>query len=103
MAMTLTTSYAYPWALLMTGGASPGQRPRTQLAWITEAVAKQGDIVGYRVVPFRGGSRPTLRARLVEPSAIVKTWRGRPREDQLNKARLALAPTRDWRLDERGA
>lgn len=44
------------------------------------------EVVEYRVVPFRSGVRPTLRARIVEPSADVKTWRGRPREDQLKRA-----------------
>ena len=94
----LTTSYPYPWALLKTGGAAPGQRPRTQLAWIVQAVAEHGDIVGYRVLPFRAGVRPTKRPRLVGPGAIVKTWRNRPQDATIEKARLALAPATDWRM-----
>lgn len=97
--MQMTTNYSHPWALLKTGGAAPGQRPRTQLAWIVEAVADEGVIVGYRVVPFRADTRPTKRPRLVKPDAIAKTWRSRPQDTTLRKARKALAPIRDWRLD----
>lgn len=95
----LTTNYAYPWALLKTGGAAPGQRPRTQLAWITEAVAEHGEIVGYRVVPSRAGMRPTKRTRLVAPDAITKTWRNRPQDSTIQKARRALAPNARLALD----
>ena len=99
----LTTSYAYPWALLKTGGAAPGQRPRTQLAWIVQAVAEQGNIVGYRALLFRAGVRPTKRARLVAPDAIVRTWRSRPQDATLEKARKSLAPINDWRLESAAA
>ena len=97
--LSLSTCWATPWALLMTGGQVPGQRPRTQLAWIVAPVfGNDQAIVGYRVVPFRGDNRPILRPRFAEAGAILGTWRHRPSEAALRRARAALKPVVDaWR------
>ena len=91
----LTTSYAYPWALIHRGGAVPGQRPRCVLAFITEAVAVDGVIRGFKGVPHLGDCRPTKRARFIAIAEVVKTWRARPTAAALRRARSAIAKTQD--------
>ena len=72
----LTTSYPYPWALVFHNGQVEGQRPRTVLAFIHEAVAVDGKIVGYRVTKFPG-DRPTKRPSRIRPEMLAHEFRVR--------------------------
>lgn len=80
------TNYAYPWALVLWGGASPGKRPSTKLAWLTE----------YRVtVPnapphFVGHTLGAKTLRTFAESDIVKTWRHRPTATAVKRAKAKL-------------
>jgi hypothetical protein len=91
MSIKLKTSYAYPWALVTRNGQSPGKRPNTRMAFITEAIAEQGHIVSYKA--FIGNddlAAWTRHPRDVEPDAIVKAWRVAPSKKEIRKAKARL-------------
>lgn len=92
-ALVLKTCYYAPWALIRSGAVTPGRRPGTQLAWITEAIAEHGEIVAYKVVPHLGDERPTKRARTIPCDSVVRVWRTRPHPKTLAKVRAGMRPT----------
>lgn len=70
------TSIRNAWALIKRGGATPGHRPRTLMAWLVEAVVRDGKVVEYRA--YLMGNNMTTRnkhPRSVLPAAIIAQWR----------------------------
>lgn len=95
MTRRLTTCYAYPWALITWNGRTPGHAPSTRLAFITETIARQGEVVGYRVYhqPSDGRietDRWTSTLRTVDCDRIVRTWRHPPSSQAIRQAKLRL-------------
>ncbi len=88
------TNYPAPFALVLRGGVEPGKRPMTRMAFITEAIARHGLIVGFRgLIGSNTLTGWTRHPRPIEPEAIVRTWRSRPSAAAIRKARLKLPKT----------
>jgi len=86
----LKTSVASPWALILSGGAVAGQRPRTTLAWIVQAFEEGGRVVAYQIVPHEGNGQPAQRSRRIAADGVIKTWRNRPKSVTLRRSREKL-------------
>jgi len=101
-AKKLTTSYAYPWVLVFHNGHVEGQRPRTILGFVHEAVAEDGKIVAFRVTKFPGDN-PTKRQSRIEPETVAHEFRvrrfERPDRDSIENARALVA--KRWKQRER--
>ena len=82
-----TTSYPYPWALVIWNGQSAGKRPCTKMAFLKEAVAVDGHITHYR--GFVLGAKTVRR---FQPDAILKTWRREPSDAAIKRAKRGLKP-----------
>jgi hypothetical protein len=73
------TAAAAPWALVRYGGRPPQHRPSTRLAWIVQAVAHDGQIVGYEAYTYHASQDTWSQApRRVAPEDLLATWRSRP-------------------------
>ena len=87
------TAYSEPWALVLYGGADPTKRPSTRLAWITEAIAIRGHIVGYRAYTWSQSAHGwTKKVRRFEESEILYSWRSKPTEHDIQRIRKRLKP-----------
>lgn len=65
------TCWARPYALVKWGAG-------TRLAFINGAVAKSGEIVGFRGFYCDKGWKPTTNVRPIEPDSVIAEWRSRP-------------------------
>lgn len=88
-----TTSVAYPWALVLWGGSTPGARPSTRLAFLQKAVADgQGVILHYKGITCSGAwpNRWNKTSLKFENSDIIKCWRYRPTTQQIRRCKKQL-------------
>jgi len=87
----LTTSYAYPWALVRRAGDTIGKRPSTRMAFITKANAEAGKIVSFTGYVMNndmtGWTKHPVR---IGTGDIVKEWRRQPSVADIQKIKRRM-------------
>lgn len=86
---TVLRGWGSPYALVLRGGRTPGQRPRTSLAYIVFATSKDGGkTLTMRALIRRGDgwSRP----RPLDVQDVVRYWRNAPASGTVAKLRAGL-------------
>lgn len=94
MTVRLVTSYAAPYALVTRNGVSPGKRPNTKLAFLTEAVAEKGQIIGFRgrIATDAAMSDWSGTIRPIDAEEVITTWRSKPSLAAIERERRKLKP-----------
>lgn len=91
--MTLTSSYAYPYALVARNGVSPGKRPNTKMAFITKAIAEKGQIIGYKGhIAESDEMRGWTGVRSIDVDDVIAMWRSRPALTTIQREKKKLKP-----------
>lgn len=87
---TVLRGWGSPYALVLRGGATPGQRPRTALAYIVYATSKDGGKSLIMRALIRRGDGWT-KARPVDVQDVVRYWRNAPAPGTVARLRNGLS------------
>lgn len=81
------TSYPFPFALVQRGGGTPGKRLPTRVAFITEAIARNGKIVAYKgYIAGVGMTTWTQTERDIPVDDVIHSWRQKPSARSIQQA-----------------
>jgi hypothetical protein len=90
----LKTCHGAPWALIRRGGAIPGKRPFTRMAFLTGTVAPVGlaiAVAGYLTNDKM--TRWTKRPSRIEWNDVIHSWSRQPTPAQIRRIKARLEPT----------